>query len=272
MIGLLRADWRKLRHRRMPYVLVLILIAIVTLVFSLISSRARFRGEMGPPDALIIALTLSAGFAAFIWPVLAGSWAGGEYGWGTIRMALTREPSRIAFSLSGLIMVLLTVGFGQVLVLIVGAVAGSIVASVNHLVAPVVPAGTSVSGVVVSMFFATWYASAFYAVLAYTAGVVFRSAPAGVGVGIGFSVAQTAVRAIFIALGDPWSTIAQHFPDSYTTALTGRVGNLLVARGPFARVSSSSASIQISIIGIAVYIAILLAVMLTTVRLRDIDL
>ncbi|MDQ2745016.1 MAG: hypothetical protein M3Z66_22355 [Chloroflexota bacterium] len=270
MIDLLRADWRKMRHRWMPRVLILILLAIVVLIFFGISSRARFRGDLALPDGLVVALSLAAGFAAFIWPVLAGSWAGSEYGWGTIRMALTRQPSRIEFSLSGLIMVLLTVGVGLALVLLAGAVAGAIVSAASHASTPSPPPGSNATAIVIKLFFGAWYTSAFYAVLAYTAGAVFRSAPAGIGVGIGFAVAQGAVSAIFGALGDPWKSIALHFPDAYTTALTSRLSNELVASGPFARVSPSAASVTTSVVALAIYFAILLALMLTVVRQRDV--
>jgi ABC-type transport system involved in multi-copper enzyme maturation permease subunit len=270
MIPLLRADWRKLRHRWMPRILLLILIAIVALVFFGISSRARFRGDLIPPNGLIVALSLAASFAAFLWPVLAGSWAGGEYGWGTIRMALTRQPSRIEFSLSGLVMVLLTIGGGLILVLVTGAVAGSIVAAATHASAAANPGGSNVTAGVIKLFFAAWYTSAFYAVLAYTAGVVFRSAPAGIGLGIGFAVAQGAVAAIFSALGDPWKAVAEHFPDAYTTALTSRLANEVITSGPFARVSSTAPGIPASILGLAIYLAVLLAAMLVVVSRRDV--
>jgi hypothetical protein len=270
MIGLLLADWRKMRHRWMPRILLVILLAIVVLIFFGISSRGRFSDVVAMPDGLVVALSLAAGFAAFIWPVLAGSWAGGEYGWGTVRMALTRRPSRIEFSLSGLILVLLTVGFGLLLVLIVGAIAGSIFAAADHLSAPPSPPGASASAVIVKLFFGAWYTSAFYAVLAYTAGVVFRSAPAGIGLGIGFAVAQAAVSGIFTALGDPWKSIAQHFPDAYTTALTSRLANELLVAGPFARVEPGAAAITTSVIALAIYFAVLLAAMLAVVSQRDV--
>jgi len=270
VIGFLRADWRKLRQRWMPRILLLILLAVVALIFLGTSSRARFRSDLALPDGLVVALSLGAGFAAFIWPVLAGSWSGGEYGWGTVRMALTRQPSRIAFSLSGLIMVLLTVGFGLLLVLGVGAIAGSLVAAANHITAPAPPAGTSAAGVIVKLYFGAWFASAFYAVLAYTAGAVFRSTPAGIGIGIGFAVAQSAVSAIFTALGDPWKSFASHFPDAYTMGLTARLENELIHSGPFGRLEPNTASIGASMLGLAIYMAILLALMLAAVRQRDV--
>jgi len=270
MIGLLRADWRKLRHRWMPRILLLILVAIVALIFFGISSRARFRSDLVMPDGLVVALSLGAAFAAFIWPVLPGSWAGGEYVWGTVRMVLTRRPSRIAFSSSGLIVILLTVGVGLLLVLIVGAIAGSIIGAADHVSAPFQSPGTNATEVIVKMFFGAWYTSAFYAVLAYTAGVVFRSAPAGIGIGIGFAVAQGAVSGIFTALGNPWKSIAEHFPDAYTTALTSRLANELVVGGPSARVAPGAASITASIVGLAIYLAILLAIMLAVVQRRDV--
>jgi ABC-2 type transport system permease protein len=270
VIALLRGDWRKLRHRWMPRILMLILIALVALVFLGISSRARFRGDLVLPDGLVVALSLAAGFAAFIWPVLAGSWSGGEYSWGTVRSALTRRPSRIAFSLSGLFMVLLTIGAGLCLVLLAGAIAGAIVGAANSGVAAVTAPGTSAGQVILKLFFAVWYTSAFYAVIAYAAGVIFRSAPAGIGVGIGFSVAQSAVSAIFENLGDPWKSIALHFPNAYTTALTSRIANEIVSSGPFGRISATAASIPVSILGLAIYLAILIGCMLVIVRQRDV--
>lgn len=270
MIGLLHSDWRKLRHRWMPRILILILLAIVALVFLGISSRARFRHDLVMPDGLVVALTFGAAFAAFIWPVLAGSWSGNEYGWGTIRLALTKEPSRIAFSLSGLIMVLFTVGVALVLVLGLGAIVSSIVGAATHAVASTPPAGSNATAVVVKMFFGAWYVSAFYVVLAYAAGAIFRSAAAGIGIGIGFAVAQSAVSGIFNALGDPWKSIALDFPDAYTTALTSRLANELVVSGPIGRVSADAASITTSIIALAIYMVILVGLMLAAVRQRDI--
>ena len=270
MIRLLRTDWRKLRHRWMPRILIFILLAIVALVFLGISSRARYRSDLVMPYGLVGALSLAASFAAFIWPVLAGSWAGSEYSWGTIRLALTREPSRIAFSLSGLIMVLLTVGFTLVLVLIVGTITSTLVAAATHAVAPVPPPGSNATAIIVKLFFAAWYTSSFYVILAYTAGVVFRSAAAGIGIGIGFAVAQAAVAGIFSALGDPWKSVSTHFPEAYTTALTSRLAHELVVRGPIGRVAVDAASIPSSIVALAIYIAILTGLMLAVVRQRDI--
>jgi hypothetical protein len=271
MTGLLRADWRKLRQRWMPRVLLLILVLLVALVFLSISSRGRFRSDLAMPAGLIVSLSLGAAFAAFIWPVLAGSWSGSEYSWGTIRLALTRQPSRVEFTLSGLIMVFLTIGLGLCLVLGTGAVAGSAFSAANHVSAPSAPPGSSASAVVLKLFFAVWYTSAFYATLAYAGGVVFRSAAAGIGIGIGFGVAQSAVSAIFIGLGDPWKEVALHFPNAYTTALTSRLANEFVTRGvDFGRVSSGAPSITVSMVGVAIYIAALIAIMLAVVRQRDI--
>jgi hypothetical protein len=271
MISLLRADWRKLRHRWMPRILILILLVLVALIFFAVSRRARFQGDLSLPDGFIVALSLAGGFAPFIWPVLAGSWGGGEYGWGTMRVTLTRMPSRIAFSVSGLLMVLFTLIGTLVLVLGVGAIAGSIVGGTSSGTVLPGPAGANATEVIIKMFLAVALTSSFYAVLAYTAGVVFRSVPAGVGIGIGFSVAQSVVLAIFTGLGDPWKAIAQHFPDAYAEGLTTRVANELVIGGPFSRISSTAAGIPQAIIGLAIYIGVLLAVMLSFVRYRDIS-
>jgi hypothetical protein len=269
MIPLLLADWRKLRQRWMPRILLLILMVLIALIFFGISSRGRNRPDLVLPDGLVAALSLGAGFAAFLWPVLAGSWSGGEYGWGTVRMVLARRPNRVEFALSGLTIILLTIGFGLCLVLAAGAIAGSLVAAVtNTSAAP--SNGASASEIVIKLFFAAWYTSAFYAVLAYAAGSIFRSAPAGIGIGIGFSVAQAAVSGIFTALGDPWKSIALHFPSAYTTALTSRLAHELMTSGPIGRIDADSPGVPASIVGLAVYFAVVLAAMLIVVYRRDV--
>ena len=268
MIGLLRADWRKLRHRWMPRILLLILIGLVTLIFALLTTHGHNRNHMALPGGFVAALDLVAGFAPFIWPVLAGSWAGGEYSWGTIRVVLTRQPSRMAVALSGLIVVVATVVVGVILAVVVAAIVASTLGAGNT--AAPTPNGVNATAVIIKLFLAACFTSSFYVVLAYTAGTVFRSVPAGIGIGIGFSVAQSITAGIFTALGDPWRSIAQHFPDGYAEALTSRVGTELVRTGPFGRGTSSSASIPEALIGLAVYIAILLGVTLFVVRMRDV--
>ena len=187
------------------------------------------------------------------------------------RGGVRRQPSRIAFCLSGLIMVVIALGIGLVLVVVLGTVEGAIIGSVNHVSAAAPPAGTDSTVVVIKMFLAAMYAGAFYVVLAYAAGSVFRSSPAGVGIGIGFAVAQTVARGIFTALGDPWASIASHFPDSYSTALTSRIGNELLVGGPMGSTASDAVGVPIAILGLTVYIAVLLAVTLTVIQTRDVS-
>src|SRR5579872_2313727 len=154
MISLLRADWRKLSHRWMPRVLTIIMLALIALIFLSVSGRARYRSELVNPDGLVFALSLAAAFAAFIWGILAGNWSGSEYSWGTIRLVLTRKPSRAEFTLSGYVTILLTVAFALVIVVLLGAIGGWIVGAATNTT--VAPAATSddPTVVVIKMFLA----------------------------------------------------------------------------------------------------------------------
>jgi hypothetical protein len=73
-----------------------------------------------------------------------------------------------------------------------------------------------------------------------------------------------------MALGDPWKSIAEHFPNAYTTALTSRLASEFISSGPFGRVPDNAASITASIIGLAIYLAIMLGAMLFVVQRRDV--
>src|SRR5579872_881343 len=109
MSRVLAAEWLKVRKRWMPRVLVLIMMVIIGLIFWAISTNSSDRANVFLPRAWLTSLFLGAGVAAFLWPILAGSWAGNEYSWGTIRMVLSRRPSRAQFALAGIAAVLMVV-------------------------------------------------------------------------------------------------------------------------------------------------------------------
>lgn len=116
-----------------------------------------------------------------------------------------------------------------------------------------------------------WYVSAFFLLVAYAAAVIFRSAAVGIGVGIGSSLAQLVLQHILRDLGATWQTIADHFPVVYANnMITQVVWSKLVPGTSLANVSPGTPSAGQSLLALAIYSAIFLALMLGAVRARDI--
>ncbi|HLJ68990.1 MAG TPA: ABC transporter permease [Chloroflexota bacterium] len=270
MTPLLAAEWLKLRKRWMARILALIMYAIIALLFwGIGASNERVNAIM--PRAWLTALFAAAIYVApFIWPILAGSWAGSEYSWGTVRMILSRRPTRSQFVLAGIAVNLLAVGIALLGSLVVATVAGVVVAVLtgNPIVDTTgLDAGFAVT--VVKMFLATWYILAFYVVLAFAAGTVFRSGAVGIGVGLGLNLAELILTGIFTALGGFWESMARHFPTIYTAALTVRIISGAVTRH-FIHADSTTPGIPESLVAMTIYIAVPLALSLILVRTRDV--
>ncbi|GAC1446124.1 MAG: hypothetical protein NVSMB52_09680 [Chloroflexota bacterium] len=267
---LLLAEWLKLRKRWMPRALAIIMLVSIALLFWGLGTSARARPNLFVPRAWLSSMYIAGLFAPFIWPILGGSWAGNEYGWGTVRMVLSRRPDRMQFVLAGLAVLILATGAALVAAMVFGTVAGIVVAVITGTSAVTSSAFTgSFMLLLLKCFFATWFVLTFYVVLAYTAGTVFRSAAVGIGAGIGITVAQIIAAGIFSGLGGVWKDVAQHFPIQYANALTSR----LTAEGTvqdFANVGSTAPGVVECLLGFTVYIAVLVGAMLFLVRSRDV--
>ena len=111
-----RLEWFKLRHRRMPWILLGVAVLLVQIAFW--ASYALFRGgelEVGEggasgattisttsqflemfafPSSLTNGLIVAHAFGGILLMILAASLTGTEYGWGTLRTALTKGTGR----------------------------------------------------------------------------------------------------------------------------------------------------------------------------------
>lgn len=270
MSALLTAEWIKMRYRWMPRIIVAILLAIIIIAWWVIGARGS-RDRIFPPQGLIAVLVVIAALSAFLWPVVAGSWGGNEYGWGTVRTMLSLKPDRVRFTLANLGVLELAMGLALFLGLAVALIAGALVSLLTgHGVVDGSNMDAHVFGVLVKCLIATWYATSFYIVFAFAAGTIFRSAPAGIGLGTGITIAQFIAIPIFFALGDPWKSAAYHFPLFYVRALPGHVAAEVLPKDFSGVGGANIPGVAESIIGLAIYIAIPLALTLLVVRRRDI--
>lgn len=272
MMQQLSFEWFKLARRWMPRIILLLLLALTVLAFWGQATRTEARGNLLLPRSWLTALTFCSFFAPFFWPVLGGSWAGNEYGWGTIRSILTRRPARVSQVLAALAVLLAGVLMALFAIMLVATGAGLVVAALtkNALWTPHLFTGAFVETVAKGVVTA-WYVSAFSLLLAYAAAIVARSAAVGIGFGIGSTLAEIVLRGIFASLGGVWDTIASHFPFVYSQNLITRVvAPDMVPGSRFARVDPGTPGVGESLIAIAIYGAILLAAMLIAVQRRDV--
>ncbi len=270
MMHLIAADWLKLRKRWMVRIIILLMLIIIALIFWGEGTQASDRIDLAMPRGWLAALYLGASFSAFLWPILGGNWSGSEYGWGTVRMILSRRPDRVQWVLSAVIVLTISAGVALILAGIVGSIAGSIVAFLTgHSAFTTAGLQGGYAGIVIKCFLGAWFVLTFYILLAYTAGTVFRSGAFGIGFGIGFTVAELIVYGIFYSLKGTWRTIALHLPYAYTSALPLRLTQEGTTSGYLGR-DRTLPGITDSVIGLVVYSIILLGITLVLVRLRDV--
>ena len=119
VLSLTRLEWYKLRHRRMPWILLLLSVLLVQITFwgayavfrvgadvalgdggGTASVSGDFLDILAFPNIAVIGLAVSHGFGIILIMILAASLTGTEYGWGTVRTVLTRGAGR--WPLSGL--------------------------------------------------------------------------------------------------------------------------------------------------------------------------
>jgi ABC-type transport system involved in multi-copper enzyme maturation permease subunit len=271
MNGLFSAEFLKLRKRLMPRILLLILLASTALVFfgSAKNGDRQSIHDLILPNGWLLGLSFASVFAPFIAPILAGSWAGSEYSWGTIRLVLSRRPNRAQFLLAGISVLLSAVGIALLATLLLSTVSSWLAAVLlgRHAFNSAAFTGAFL-GTLIKLFFSVWLVLAFYIVLAFSAGTLFRSGAVGIGVGVGLTLADLILTGIFYGLGGTWRSVADHFPDVYARALPTRV-----AEGTLTSVSSRGGGLPTvpeAVLALAIYILVPLGLALVLVRYRDV--
>jgi ABC-2 type transport system permease protein len=272
MTDTLSFEWLKLSKRMMPRVILLLLLGLTVIAFWGESTRGPSVGNLLLPRGWLAALAFCSFFGPFFWPVIGGSWAGNEYGWGTIRSVLTRRPQRIAHALSALAVLLIGVLVAILCIVAIATVASVIVASLTgHAAWTAGLFGGQYFGTLVKGILTAWYISSFYLLLAYAAAVIARSAAVGIGFGIGSTLAEVVLRGLFAALGGTWGSIGAHFPFEYSRDMITRVvGTGLVPGTNLSRVEPGTPSAGASLLALAIYAAVLIAAMLIALRVRDV--
>jgi ABC-2 type transport system permease protein len=273
MTAYMSFEWLKLTKRWMPRVILAAVLGVVVIMFLGTGSKPDSNlANLFFPRALPASLIAAAFAAPFFWPVLGGSWPGNEYGWGSVRLILSRRPQRIEHVFASLAVLLVGIALALLAVLVVGSLAGITVSLLTgHAVfVSGVLTGTFVL-TILKTFLVTWYGASFILILAFAAGTIFRSAPAGIGVGVGSTLAQFLTIGLLEGQSGIWKTIADHLPLQYVENLTGNMAaSAFIPGTSLARVTPGAPGVGQSIIALGIMMVVLLAVTCVAVRNRDI--
>ncbi len=273
MTAYMSFEWLKLTRRWMPRVILAAVLGVVVIMFLGTSSKPDSSlANLFFPRALPASLVAAAFAAPFFWPVLGGSWPGNEYGWGSIRLIVSRRPHRVEHVLASLAVLLIGIGLALLACLIVGSLAGVVVSLLTGhavFVSGVLTGAFAIT--LLKTFLVTWYGASFIMTLGFAAGTIFRSAPAGIGVGVGATLAQILTIGILEGQSGFWKSIADHLPLRYVENLTGNVAaSAFIPGTSLATVSPGSPGVGESILALGLMMVGLLTVTCVVARNRDI--
>jgi ABC-type transport system involved in multi-copper enzyme maturation permease subunit len=223
---LIDVEFFKLRKRMMTWVCALVLVGMIILLYSVLwnvsgeaTRRFGFGGRFSAEDlrrtlfiqySVPFSLQVVGYFGAILAVVFSAGAAGGEYGWGTVRLMATSAPGRIKLIVAKMVVVSIMTLAGAAIAVIVGL-------SYSGLI-------TWSSGGA-DLDFLTWqflYDQALayvrtvfvlspYVFMAFCIAVVARSTLAGVGAGLGVAAVGPLIAGLMREGGEPWRSLPDYF-------------------------------------------------------------
>jgi ABC-type transport system involved in multi-copper enzyme maturation permease subunit len=265
MTNLLFAEWVKLRRRLMPRIILgfELVVVVLTVVNSPAGGSAYTAAEATGawPRALFVAMAVTGYLSVLLISILAGSWSGSEYAWGTIRLSLTARPNRSQQFFAGFVPILAFIAIS----LVTAAGVGALIA-IGRTSGGAIP---NFGLTLIEALLTEIAVMAYVGLIAYTAGAVFRSAAAGIGVGIGLYVVALIMERILYTAGGVWREIGTHLPYVYSANLTDRVFNSTLGTGSEA--FSVTLTVAQSLAGMVAYTAVFIGIALVALNRRDVS-
>ena len=211
MISLLASELLKVRGRWLPWILSLVLAALLALTIfapylswrgSGTQSLEEFeRQSFVLPWSLAAILDTVQGVGAILLAIVAASFVGTEYGWGTVRSCLIRGQTRprylaaklLGLAVVGLIFLAVAFALGLIFTVVTTRLA-------ERPITLDVPAGPSPAEVPL-MFLRTVYAVLPYVLLAFFLAEAFRSTAAAVGGSLIYTFVESILLAVLGGIG-----------------------------------------------------------------------
>ena len=226
MSRLIDVEFFKLRKRMLTWVCALVLVGMVILLYSVLwnvsgeaTRRFGFGGRFSAEDlrrtlflqySVPFSLQVVGYFGAILAVVFAAGAAGGEYGWGTVRLMATSAPGRIKLLVAKMFVVSMMTLLGAAIAVLVGlSFSGFITWSSG---------GTNWDFLTWTFvrdqgiaYLRTVYVLAPYVFMAFCIAVVARSTLAGVGAGLGVAAVGPLIAGLMREGGEPWRSLPDYF-------------------------------------------------------------
>ena len=201
---LTRWEWFKLRRRWVPWILLGFVLVMEQLLFWLVATLGDEVSYQSPAENIANGLGFSAFFGPFIAVILAAAVLGGEYGWGTLRPVLSRGAGRWPFLASKVLVVVLFTA-AVLLVLSVTVAISGFIAEAVLTADPQVEGYGNISWInLLALYGRMIYGFLPYIMLALFVVVLTGSNGVGVGLSMGYYIAETIVLVPILTIFD-WS-------------------------------------------------------------------
>jgi len=286
MINLIRAEWLKLSHRPLSWILLILflvlLVAQILTQFALtlgmpvrsgiVSAQfEEWRRGVLFPGIFATALSHVNGLGGIFAVIFAAGAIGSEYSWGTLRTQLARDPARDRYLLAKLTTIMLMLATATLLATLLAAL-------LSAVLSPILGSAISITpGDLMNLIVATLralYVLLPYVLLTAYATLLTRSVLGGVAIGLSYIIVETGFGALALlrVLGGVWALV-------YNLTIGQNINTLtLMNRHAFGLRPETTAPLDLSqlpsplqaTIVVAVYSAFFLAFALILFRRRDI--
>jgi len=287
MINLIRAEWLKLSHRPLSWILLILflvlLVAQILTQFALtlgmpvqsgiVSAQfEEWRRGVIFPGIFATALSHVNGLGGIFAVIFAAGAIGSEYSWGTLRTQLARDPARDRYLLAKLTTIMLMLATATLLATLLAAL-------LSAVLSPILGSAISITpGDLMNLIVATLralYVLLPYVLLTAYATLLTRSVLGGVAIGLSYIIVETGFGALALlrVLGGVWALV-------YNLTIGQNINTLtLMNRHAFGLRPETTAPLDLSqlpsplqaTIVVAVYSALFLAFSLILFRRRDIS-
>ena len=232
MMGIIKAEWRKLRQRPAYIVGAALVVAVCALVYGVnyfqfthpaVAGQAHAaldRQTLYPADFVLNVIGASFPLGAALAIVLGALASGAEYGWGTLKTVLTQRPGRLKALAGRVVAMGLWMGLLSCLLYGAGAICSLVIAGLDgHAVS------WPSSLVIAQAVGATWLILGCYSLLGLALGFVFRQAAAAVGLGVIYLVLLQTILVRFVSgLGTAYEWVLKAFDGENAGSLVQSFG------------------------------------------------
>lgn len=274
MGSLLRMELLKLVKRPMTWILLILLLGgigfgdlVAFLQINRVSAdvRAAILGNLTLPGTLTRASEFIYFFGTIMLSILAASAIGGEYSWGTLRPMLATGVPRLRFLAAKLVALAIVAVAFDVLPLIMNAILAAPVGLLANGPVFTGPFDAAWVGHLLALAARTYLMILVAILIAFLVSLLARSQAAGIGTALGLVIGELVVVQLLGSLNLTWATtLVNIFPNRNSQSLLAY--NVF---GPVER-SGGVLSQAHSLVTLAVYCLVCIAIALAVFRRRDI--